>query len=414
MDQLRQSDPEIAALIGREAARQASVLRMIPSENYVSCAVLAASGSCLTNKYSEGYPHRRYYQGQEYIDQVEDLAVARAKALFGAEHANLQPYSGSPANMAVYFGLLKPGDRVMGMDLSAGGHLTHGAKVSFSGRFYQVRQYGLEPDSLRIDYEAARRLAREWQPRLIFTGASSYPRRIDFAAFRAIADEVGAYLVADISHISGLCLSGDHPHPLPHVDVVTTTTHKLLRGPRGGMILCRAELAAKIDKAVFPGLQGGPHNHVTAAIAVALGEAARPDYARYCHQVVKNARALAAALVERGFKLITGGTDNHLVLIDATALGLTGKILAEALERAGVVANANKIPFDPRSAEDPSGLRLGTPALTTRGLSEAHMVQVADYIAQVASNPHDGGRLAAIKGQVAEFCAQFPAPGLEC
>jgi len=414
MDQLRQSDPEIAALIGREVARQASVLRMIPSENYVSCAVLAASGSCLTNKYSEGYPHRRYYQGQEYIDQVEDLAVARAKALFGAEHANLQPYSGSPANMAVYFGLLKPGDRVMGMDLSAGGHLTHGAKVSFSGRFYQVRQYGLEPDSLRIDYDAARRLAKEWQPRLIFTGASSYPRRIDFAAFRAIADEVGAYLVADVSHISGLCVSGDHPHPLPHVDVVTTTTHKLLRGPRGGMILCRAELAAKIDKAVFPGLQGGPHNHVTAAIAVALGEAARPDYARYCHQVVKNARALAAALVQRGFKLITGGTDNHLVLIDATALGLTGKILAEALERAGVVANANKIPFDPRSAEDPSGLRLGTPALTTRGLAEDHMVQVADYIAQVASNPHDGGRLAAIKGQVAEFCAQFPAPGLEC
>lgn len=413
MDQLRQSDPEIASLIEREAARQASVLRMIPSENYVSSAVLAASGSCLTNKYSEGYPHRRYYQGQEYIDQVEDLAVDRAKALFGAEHANLQPYSGSPANMAVYFGLLKPGDRVMGMDLSAGGHLTHGAKVSFSGRFYQVRQYGLEPDTLRIDYDGARRLAKEWQPRLIFTGASSYPRRIDFAAFRSIADEVGAYLVADVSHISGLCLSGDHPHPLPHVDVVTTTTHKLLRGPRGGMILCRAELGPKIDKAVFPGLQGGPHNHVTAAIAVALGEAARPAYAEYCHQVAKNARALAGGLTARGFKLVTGGTDNHLVLFDATALGLTGKTMAEALERAGVVANANKIPFDPRSADDPSGLRMGTPALTTRGLNEAHMDQVADYVAQVAKNPHDGQRLAAIREEVREFCSQFPAPGLE-
>ncbi|MFH1060793.1 MAG: serine hydroxymethyltransferase [Pseudomonadota bacterium] len=414
MDQLHQSDPAVAALIASEANRQASVLRMIPSENYVSCAVLAASGSCLTNKYSEGYSHRRYYQGQENIDKLEDLAVGRAKALFGAEHANLQPYSGSPANMAVYFGLLGPGDRVMGMDLSAGGHLTHGAKVSFSGRFYQVRQYSLDPATLRIDYDGARRLAKEWQPKLIFTGASSYPRAIDFAAFRSIADEVGAYLVADISHISGLCLSGDHPHPLPHVDVVTTTTHKLLRGPRGGMILCRGELGARIDKAVFPGLQGGPHNHVTAAIAVALGEAARPEYAQYCHQVVRNAKALAAALTARGFKLVTGGTDNHLVFFDATALGLTGKIMAEAMEQAGVVANANKIPFDPRSAEDPSGLRMGTPALTTRGLTEAHMEQVADYIDQVAKHPHDAAKLAAIKAQVAEFCAQFPAPGLSC
>ena len=412
MDQLRLNDPAVAELISLEARRQASVLRMIPSENYASHAVLEATGSCLSNKYSEGYAHHRYYQGQEFIDRIEDLAVARAKALFGAEHANLQPYSGSPANMAVYFGLLKPNDRVMGMDLSAGGHLTHGARVSFSGKFYQVRQYGLDPSTQLIDYQAARRLAREWQPRLIFTGASSYPRVIDFAAFRAIADEVGAYLVADISHISGLCLSGDHPHPLPYVDVVTTTTHKLLRGPRGGMILCRGELGPKIDKAVFPGLQGGPHNHVTAAIAVALGEAARPEYAAYCHQVVGNAKALAKGLTDRGFSLVTGGTDNHLVLIDATALGLTGKLLAVAMEQAGIVANANKIPFDPRPADDPSGLRLGTPALTTRGLREAEMGQVADLIGQVARNVSDASRLAQIKAQVEALCAQFPAPGL--
>lgn len=412
MDHLRQHDPAVAELISLEAKRQASVLRMIPSENYASHAVLEATGSCLSNKYSEGYAHFRYYQGQEYIDRIEDLAVERATTLFGAEHANLQPYSGSPANMAVYFGLLKPGDRVMGMDLSAGGHLTHGAKVSFSGKFYQVRQYGLDPATQLIDYEAARRLAKEWQPRLIFTGASSYPRVIDFAAFRAIADEVGAYLVADISHISGLCLSGDHPHPLPHVDVVTTTTHKLLRGPRGGMILCKGALGPKIDKAVFPGLQGGPHNHVTAAIAVALGEAARPDYAEYCHQVAKNAKALAQGLRDRGFSLITGGTDNHLVLIDATALGLTGKILAVALEQAGIVANANKIPFDPRPADDPSGVRMGTPALTTRGLGEAEMEQVADLIHEVARNSSSSAALAQVKAKVEALCAQFPAPGL--
>lgn len=412
MSHLRQSDPQVAALIQQESRRQASVLRLIPSENYASPAVMEATGSILTNKYSEGYPHRRYYQGQEFVDKIEDIALARARALFGAEHANVQPYSGSPANMAVYLGLLKPGDRVLGMDLAAGGHLTHGAKVSFSGKFYQVRQYGLSRATGLVDYEAARALAREFLPKMIFTGASSYPRVIDFSIFRQIADEVGAYLVADISHISGLCLSGDHPHPLPHADVVTTTTHKLLRGPRGGMILCRSDLAAKIDKAVFPGVQGGPHNHVTAAIAVALGEAARPDFSQYCHQVVKNAQALAQGLLDQGFTLVTGGTDNHLVLIDATAQGHTGKGLAEALERAGVVANANKIPFDPRPAEDPSGVRLGTPALTTRGMGQAQMAQVAQFIGQVARDAANPATLERVRLQVAELCAAFPAPGV--
>ncbi len=412
MSHLRQSDPQVAALIQQESRRQASVLRLIPSENYASPAVMEATGSILTNKYSEGYPHRRYYQGQEFVDKIEDIALARARALFGAEHANVQPYSGSPANMAVYLGLLKPGDRVLGMDLAAGGHLTHGAKVSFSGKFYQVRQYGLSRDTGLVDYEAARALAREFLPKMIFTGASSYPRVIDFSIFRQIADEVGAYLVADISHISGLCLSGDHPHPLPHADVVTTTTHKLLRGPRGGMILCRGDLAAKIDKAVFPGVQGGPHNHVTAAIAVALGEAARPDFSQYCHQVVQNAQALAQGLLDQGFTLVTGGTDNHLVLIDATAQGHTGKGLAEALERAGVVANANKIPFDPRPAEDPSGVRLGTPALTTRGMGQAQMAQVAQFIGQVARDAANPATLKRVRLQVAELCAAFPAPGV--
>ncbi|MEW5913352.1 MAG: serine hydroxymethyltransferase [Thermodesulfobacteriota bacterium] len=412
MDQLHATDPEIAGLIDKEAQRQKSVLRMIPSENYASAAVLAATGSILANKYSEGYPAKRYYQGQENIDGVESLAQARARALFQAEHANVQPYSGSPANMAVYLGLLGKTGRVMGMDLAAGGHLTHGAKASFSGTYYDVVHYGLLKGSGLIDYQGARRLAQEFKPQLIFTGASSYPRVIDFAAFAQIAHEAGAYLVADISHISGLCISGDHPHPFPHADVVTSTTHKLLRGPRGGMILCREELAAKIDKAVFPGLQGGPHNHATAAIAVALKEASGPAYAEYCHQVVKNARALAQGLMERGFTLITGGTDNHLVLIDCGAKGLTGKRLAVALEQAGIVGNANKIPFDPRSANDPSGLRLGTPALTTRGMKEPEMDLIAGLVAQVAANLDNAPTLANIRELVADLCSSFPAPGI--
>jgi glycine hydroxymethyltransferase len=413
MEELHKTDPQIAELIHKEADRQASCLRMIPSENYASPAVMTATGSLLTNKYSEGYPHQRYYQGQEFIDQIEDLAIQRAKDLFGAEHVNVQPYSGSPANMAVYLATLKPGGRVMGMDLAAGGHLTHGAKVSFSGKFYEVRQYGLSRETGLIDYDGVRELAKEFKPELIFAGCSSYPRTVDFSIFGEIAREIGAVLCADISHISGLCITGCHPHPFPHADVVTSTTHKLLRGPRGGMVLCRKELAAKIDKAVFPGLQGGPHNHTTAAIAVALQEAADPSFTDYCQQVVKNAAALGEALMAQGFNLVTGGTDNHLVLIDASFMDLTGKVLAEAMDQAGIVANANKVPFDPRPADDPSGVRLGTPALTTRGLKESEMSSVAGFIAQVAEAPQDQVNLTKVRSQVAELCEAFPAPGIE-
>jgi glycine hydroxymethyltransferase len=412
MEELHKVDPQMADLIQKEAHRQASCLRLIPSENYASPAVMAATGSVLTNKYSEGYPHQRYYQGQEFIDQIEDLAIKRAKDLFRAEHANVQPYSGSPANMAVYLATLKPGGKVMGMDLAAGGHLTHGAKVSFSGKFYQVSQYGLSRETGLIDYDQVRALAKEFQPELIFAGCSAYPRVVDFSSFGEIAREVGAVLCADISHISGLCVTGCHPHPFPHADVVTSTTHKLLRGPRGGMVLCRKELAAKIDKAVFPGLQGGPHNHVTAAIAVALKEAAAPTYTEYCQQVVKNAKALAEELMAQGFTLVTSGTDNHLVLIDASAMNLTGKVLAVAMDQAGIVANANKVPFDPRPADDPSGVRMGTPALTSRGMKESQMAVVAGFIAKVAQAPQDEANLAKVRTQVAELCAAFPAPGI--
>lgn len=413
MEELHKIDPQIAELIQKEAGRQASCLRMIPSENYASPAVMTATGSVLTNKYSEGYPHQRYYQGQEFIDQIEDLAIQRAKDLFGADHVNVQPYSGSPANMAVYLATLKPGGRVMGMDLAAGGHLTHGAKVSFSGKFYEVRQYGLSRETGLIDFNQVRDLAKEFKPELIFAGCSSYPRTVDFSMFGEIAKEIGAVLCADISHISGLCVTGCHPHPLPHADVVTSTTHKLLRGPRGGMVLCRQELAAKIDKAVFPGLQGGPHNHVTAAIAVALKEAADPSFTQYCQQVVKNAAALGQELIAQGFSLVTGGTDNHLVLIDASSMNLTGKVLAQAMDQAGIVANANKVPFDPRPADDPSGVRLGTPALTTRGMKENEMGAVAGFIAQVAKAPQDLDNLTKVRKQVAELCQAYPAPGIE-
>jgi glycine hydroxymethyltransferase len=413
MEELQKVDPQIADLIQKEAGRQTSCLRMIPSENYASSAVMAATGSVLTNKYSEGYPHGRYYQGQEFIDQIEDLAIQRAKDLFSAEHANVQPYSGSPANMAVYLATLKPGGRVMGMGLAAGGHLTHGAKVSFSGKFYEVKQYGLSRETGLIDYDQARDLAKEFKPQLIFAGCSSYPRTVDFSIFGEIAKEIGAVLCADISHISGLCVTGCHPHPFPHAQVVTSTTHKLLRGPRGGMVLCNQDLAAKIDKAVFPGLQGGPHNHVTAAIAVALKEAASPKFKEYCQQVVKNAAALAEGLIAQGFSLVTGGTDNHLVLIDASAMDLTGKMLAGAMDQAGIVANANKVPFDPRPADDPSGVRMGTPALTSRGMKENEMAAVAGFIAQVAKAPQDQANLAKVRSQVADLCSAFPAPGIE-
>ncbi len=412
MSNVQSVDPEMFELIGMEARRQSRVLRLIASENYASAAVMEASGSCLNNKYSEGYPNARYYQGQKVIDRIENLARERAKAFFGAEHANVQCYSGSPANMAIYLAALGPKGRSMGMDLAAGGHLTHGAKVSFSGKFYDVRQYGLHPETHRIDLDQVRDLAREHRPGLIFAGCSAYPRVVDWAAFAEIAKEVGAILAADIAHISALCGTGLHPAPFPHADFVSTTTHKILRGPRGGMVLCKKEYAKKLDSAVFPGLQGGPHNNTTAAIAVALKEAAQPEFRQYCRQVVDNAKALAEAMMEQGFELVTGGTDNHLILVDCTSKGLSGKELAVAMDRAGLICNYNKIPNDPRSANDPSGIRMGTPALTSRGMKETEMQAVARLIQRVARHPHDEDKLNTIRNEAEELCRSFPVPGL--
>lgn len=412
MQYLSKVDPEINSLIEKECQRQADVIRMIASENYASAAVMEATGSCLANKYSEGYARKRYYQGQEYIDIIEEIAIERMRNLFGVDHVNVQPYSGSPANQAVYMALLKPGDRVLGMDLAAGGHLTHGAKVSFSGKLYDVQHYGVNRETGMIDYDQVRAKARDFQPKMIIAGASAYPRKLDFAAFRSIADEVGAVLMADISHFSGLCLSGDHPSPASYAQVITTTTHKLFRGPRGAVIMCDSPLASAIDKAVFPGLQGGPHNNTTAAIAVAAKEAASADYIEYCHQVVKNAKTLAQALLDNGFALFTGGTDNHLILMDVTPLGITGNPLAIAMEKAGLVANSNKIPFDSRPANDPSGVRLGTAAITSRGMKEAESAKIAEFITMAAKNANNETELAKIKQQVKAMCANFPAPGL--
>src|SRR5579864_3248422 len=370
-------DPEVAGLIEAEARRQFQKVRLIPSENYVSLAVLEASGTVLTNKYSEGYPGKRYYEGQRYIDQIETLAVERAKALFGVEHANVQPYSGSPANLAVYLALAQPGDTIMGMSLPMGGHLTHGWPVSVTGKWFKPVQYGVRADTGRVDMDEVRDLARRERPKLIFCGGTAIPRAIDFPAFAEIAREVDAVLVADMAHIAGLIAGGAHPSPVGHAPVITTTTHKTLRGPRGAMILTDAEHATAIDKAVFPGLQGGPHNHTTAGIAVALREAAQPSFRDYAAQVVANAKALAAALLDRGFDLVSGGTDNHLLLVDLTSKGIAGKPAAKALDKAGIELNFNTVPFDPRRPFDPSGIRLGTPAITTRGLTEQHMPQLA-------------------------------------
>jgi glycine hydroxymethyltransferase len=412
MDAVAAVDPEIAALIRQEDERQRSVMRLIPSENYASAAVMAATGSSLTNKYSEGYPGRRYYQGQGIIDQVENLAISRAKAVFGADHANVQPYSGSPANLAVYQALLNPGDTIVSMSLPHGGHLTHGWKVTISGRFFNAVQYGVRKEDHRIDFDEVARLAREHRPKLIICGASAYPRTIDFPRFAEIAREVGAFLLADIAHIAGLVAGGAHPSPVPVADVVSTTTHKTLRGPRGGMILCKAEHAKAIDSAVFPGLQGGPHDHTTAAIAVALKEAQAPEFARYAAQVVENARVLADGLLSHGFELVSGGTDNHLILIDLTNRGVAGKVAARALEAAGIVGNANSVPFDQRKPFDPSGLRIGTPAITSRGMGPDEMRRLAGWIAQVVAAPDDVPQQARIAAEVAELCTHFPAPGL--
>ena len=405
-------DPEIAELIASEERRQRDKVRLIASENYVSGAVLAATGSVLTNKYSEGYPGKRYYEGQQYIDRVEQLCIDRAKALFGAEHANVQPYSGSPANLAVYFAFLKPGDTVMGMGLPAGGHLTHGWNVSITGSYFRAVQYGVRKDTHRIDLDEVRELALKERPKLLFAGGTAIPRTIDFAAFAEIAKEVGAVFVADIAHIAGLVAAGVHPSPVPVADVVSTTTHKTLRGPRGGMLLCTAAHQKAIDRAVFPGLQGGPHNHTTAGIAIALKEAATAEFTAYAHQIVANSRALAAALVERGFAVITGGSDNHLILADLTSKNVSGKIGAKVLDVAGMELNYNTVPFDPRKPFDPSGIRLGTPSVTSRGMKEPEMRQIAAWMDEAIGAPNNAAVHERIAGEIRELCAKFPAPGI--
>jgi glycine hydroxymethyltransferase len=407
------SDPEVADLIQAEARRQFEKLRLIPSENYVSVAVLEASGTVLTNKYSEGYPGRRYYEGQQYIDPLERLAVERAQILFGVDHANVQPYSGSPANLAVYLAFMQPGDTVMGMALPMGGHLTHGWSVSATGKWFNAVQYGVRADTGRVDLDEVRDLARRERPKLIFCGGTAIPRIIDFPAFAEIAREVGAVLVADIAHIAGLIAGGAHPSPVGYADVITTTTHKTLRGPRGAMIMSTAEHASAVDKAVFPGLQGGPHNHPTAAIAVALREAAQPSFRTYAEQIVANAKALADALLARGYTLVSGGTDNHLILMDVTAQGIGGKPAAKALDRAGIEVNYNTVPFDPRKPFDPSGLRIGTPAITTRGLQPAHMEQIAAWMdeAIIAASKEDDEVIERIAAEVRELMSGFAMPG---
>ncbi|MGW7552806.1 serine hydroxymethyltransferase [Streptomyces rimosus] len=411
---LAAADPELAALVGAEERLQGETLRLIPSENYVSTAVLEATGTVLQNKYSEGYAGRRYYEGQQNIDLVERLAIDRAKAVFGTEHANVQPYSGSPANLAVYLAFAEPGDTVMGMSLPMGGHLTHGWGVSATGTWFRGVQYGVRADTARIDFDEVRDLALKERPKLIFCGGTAVPRTIDFAAFAEIAREVDAVLVADIAHIAGLIAGGAHPSPVPHADVISTTTHKTLRGPRGAMLMSRERYAKPLDKAVFPGLQGGPHNHTTAAIAVALHEAAQPSFRDYAHAVVANAKALAEQLLARGFDLVSGGTDNHLILMDLTPMEVPGKIAAKALDRAGIVVNYNTVPYDPRKPFDPSGIRIGTPSLTSRGLGTEHMPQIADWITRgvTAAGAGDEDALTTIRAEVAELMSAYPAPGL--
>ncbi len=409
---LAQVDPDVAALVTAEERREFEKIRLIPSENYVSRAVLEATGSVFTNKYSEGYAGKRYYEGQQCVDPLEQLAIQRAKSLFGADHANVQPYSGSPANLAVYFALLKPGDTVMGMALPHGGHLTHGWNVSITGTYFRSVQYGVQIDTGLIDYGQVRELAVKERPKLMIAGATAYPRVIDFPAMRAIADEVGAHLLVDMAHIAGLVAGGAHPTPIPHAHVVSTTTHKTLRGPRGAMLLCKEEMAKAIDKAVFPGLQGGPHNHTTAGIAVALREAATDTFKAYAHQIVKNARVLAEGLAGYGFKLVSGGTDTHLILMDVTPRGMTGKAYAKALDRAGLECNYNTVPGDPRKPFDPSGLRLGTPACTSRGMREPEMAKIASWFSRVAENAANQAELDTIAAEVRDLCAGFPCPGI--
>ena len=414
MSRLAQQDPEVAQAIQREDERQRNCIVLIASENYASKAVLEAQTGLMNNKYAEGYPGRRYYGGCEHVDVVETLAINRAKELFGAEHANVQPHSGAQANMAVYFALLEPGDTVLGMELAHGGHLTHGAGVNFSGKLYNFVPYGVNRDTEHIDYDEVERLALEHQPKLIVAGCSAYAKTLDFPRFRAIADRVGATLMVDMAHIAGLVAGGAHPSPFPHAQVVTSTTQKSLRGPRGGFILCNADLARKIDFAVFPFMQGGPLMHAIAAKAVCFGEALRPDFARYAQQVVDNARVMATEVSEAGLRLVSGGTENHLILVDLTPMGSSGQAAETALESVGIIANKNAIPFDPQPPRVASGLRLGTPAITSRGFGEKEVRQVSRLIARTLNHKDDAAELEQVKREVKELTAQFPVPGLDC
>jgi len=407
-DLLKSFDPAIAEAIRKETERQEFSLEFIASENFVSERVLEAQGSLLTNKYAEGYPGKRYYGGCEFVDEAEQLAIDRARELFGADHANVQAHSGSQANMAVYFAVCKPGDTILGMNLAHGGHLTHGSPVNFSGKLYNIVPYGVREETGTIDYEEVERLALEHKPKLIVVGASAYPRTLDFPAFRAIADKVGALVMVDMAHIAGLVAAGVHPSPVPYAEFVTTTTHKTLRGPRGGMILCREEFAKSLNSNIFPGIQGGPLMHVIAAKAVALKEALQPEFKQYAQQVVNNARALAAELVQQGFKLVSGGTDNHLMLVDFTGSELTGKVAEATLEHAGITVNKNAVPFDTRSPFVTSGIRIGTPATTTRGLKEEQMRQVGTWIARALQNVDNAQVLGEIRDEVRALCKRFP------
>jgi glycine hydroxymethyltransferase len=410
MKVLEQSDPEVWQAIQGERRRQQDGLEMIASENYASAAVMAAQGSELTNKYAEGYPGRRYYGGCEFVDMAEKLAIDRLLKLFDAEKANVQPHSGAQANMAVYFACLEPGDTILAMDLAHGGHLTHGMRLNFSGKWYKVVGYGVRKDTERIDFDHVAALAREHKPKLVVAGASAYPREIDFGSFAQVCAEVKALLMVDMAHVAGLVAGGQHGSPVPLADFVTSTTHKTLRGPRGGFVLCKKDWIQKINSAVFPGLQGGPLMHVIAAKAVAFGEALRPDFRGYAAQVVANAKTLAHELTRLGFRLVSGGTDNHLLLVDVASRGVTGKVAEQALDAAGITVNKNMIPFDTRAPLDPSGIRMGTPALTTRGMREAEMRQIAAWIGEVLANPTEGAVQQRVRGQVREVCQQFPAP----
>ncbi len=407
---LEQYDPQIHELIRQEEARESGSIRLIPSENYVSKAVMQASGSCLTNKYAEGYPNKRYYEGQQVTDLIEKTARERAKKLFKADHANVQPYSGSVANLAAYTALINPGDTIMGLSLPHGGHLTHGWKVSVTSRIFNSVQYMVSPDTGRFDYNQIEEAAKKYKPKIIISGATAYPREIDFEAFGQIAQNVGAYHVSDIAHIAGLVVAGIHQSPVPYADIVSTTTHKTLRGPRGGMLLCKAEHADKVDRAVFPGLQGGPHMHTLTAIAVAMAEADTPEFIAYAKQIVKNAKALAEKLLEYGFNLVSGGTDNHLILIDLRNKNVLGKKFAKALDRARIVSNYNTTPLDPAHPANPSGLRIGTPAITTRGMKEPEARQIAGFINKVVENIDNESVIEEVGKEVLLLCSHFPVP----